>query len=93
MKSSWNLDPKEVHWYGGRSTTTIRNSSRKPRIADARSAEINLVHDPTGIEIKGSIPTGHYSKKDMTKLHKDLYQKLFSELEDKVAKFLKIAKR
>jgi hypothetical protein len=93
MNTSWNLNSKEVRWYDGWATTSLRINSRQSRKVDSRSAEINLVHEPTKIEVKGTVRAGHYSKKEMTQLHKTLYQKLFIELENKVAKFLKIPKR
>jgi hypothetical protein len=55
--------------------------------------EINLVHTPAKIEVKERIPAGHYAKKEMVQLRKSLYNQLFIELENKVATFLKVAKR
>ena len=93
MKEIWRLNPKEVHFYGGSSNASKRKNARQQRIIDVRTAEINLVHSPTKIEVKGTIPAGNYSKKEMVRLTEALRGALFLELENKVAKFLKIPKR
>ena len=52
-----------------------------------------MTHIPTGIEVTGEIPTGNYTKKQMRQLRQELEQKLFLELEAKVAKHLRIPGR
>ena len=91
MGRNWSLNPKEVYSYGGSSSISGRKNVKQSRKMDLRSAEINLVHEPTKIEVHGNIPHGHYTKKEMTLLNDSLYNKLFSELEIKVAKHLKIS--
>lgn len=51
------------------------------------------MHVPTGVEVRGQVPQGHYSKKEMRQLRQELYQKLFVELERKVAKHLRVPGR
>jgi hypothetical protein len=93
MDKPWHLNSREVHKSTGIGTLSIRKNARQPRQMDKRDATINLIHTPTKIEVNGSIPEGHYSKKEMIQLRKSLYKALFIELENKVAKFLKIPKR
>jgi len=93
MGTSWNLNSKDISLYGGSSTTSIRKNNRQDRSIDLKGAEINLVHKPTKLEVKGIIPKGNYSKKEMVQLKDSLYKSLFIELENKVAKHLKIPKR
>ncbi|MCD6011047.1 MAG: hypothetical protein K0Q79_909 [Flavipsychrobacter sp.] len=57
-----------------------------------RAYELRLVHIPTNIEVSEQI-IGTYDRKEWTKVRNMLYAKLFSELENKVAKALRISGR
>ena len=93
MKRTWNLDPKDVTWYGGSSSRSNRNNAREPRKIDERQLTMNLIHKPTAIEVSGTIPYGNYSRKEMSILKEDLYKALFLQLENNVAKALKVSGR
>lgn len=67
--------------------------ARKSRAEDTRSQVVRLLHHPTGIDVEGEIPAGHYSKSEMSKLRDDLTTRLWGELEGKVARHLRIAGR
>jgi len=92
MAVNWTLIKSEVYSYGGTSTSVHRKNARQQRNIDIRTLTLNLVHEPTKIEVQGQI-TGSFSRKEMTEIKNDLYNKLFKELENKVAKHLKIAER
>lgn len=89
MKEKWKLNPNDVNW-------TMNASSgggtfeRKTKIT---SRQLKLYHVPTKVAVEGEIPSGHYSKKEMKKLTEDLKKRLYIELEDKVAKQLRIPGR
>ena len=89
-KKKWSLDPAEVQMYGGSSNSSGRKKASQSRAMDTRSKDWNLIHVPTGLEVGGAIPSGNYSKKEMKKLEEALLEKLFLELEGKVAKKLRV---
>lgn len=45
-----------------------------------------MVHEPTKIEVKGEIPEGHYSRKKMRNLQNKLFNDLYTELTNRVAR-------
>lgn len=91
-KKPWALDPKDIGegWTGHSSTKVMGNFERKLKVT---SRTVNLTHVPTGIKVFGDIPDGHYSKKEMRGLTDKIREKLWAELEDKVARHLKIPGR
>jgi hypothetical protein len=92
-KNPWKMNPKEVATAAIGSMRSGRLTSRRtkqPSSMDEKSKDLTLTHLPTGITVAGSIPVGHYSKKEMRQKVDDLTAKLFSELEIKVAKHLRI---
>jgi hypothetical protein len=93
MKRNWHLDPKDVTWYGGSSTRSNRSNARESRKIDEREFTMNLVHKLTAIEVSGTIPLGNYSRNEMSSLKEKLYKELFIQLENKVAKEIKISGR
>jgi hypothetical protein len=52
-----------------------------------------MIHTPTKIQVEKEIPAGHYSKKEMKQLTEKLKEQLYKELEQKVAKHLRIPGR
>lgn len=52
---------------------------------------MTLSHQATGISISGEVPAGNYSKKEMQQRRARLYTELFTELERRVGKELRIA--
>lgn len=86
---SWAMDPNDVNWSmsGSSSGGTFE---RKTKIT---SRSLKLQHVPTKVYVEGEIPPGHYSKKEMQKLTEELKQNLYKELEQQVAKHLRIPGR
>ena len=91
-KDRWALDPKDIGegWSGHSSVKVFGNFERKLKVT---SRTVNLTHTPTGIKVYGEIPDGHYSRKEMRSLTEKLREKLWAELENKVARHLKIPGR
>jgi len=92
-KSGWQLDWADVSSGRTDHTSTTRKKLRYSRALDERSRKCTLTHEPTGIKAVGTIPTGHYSKKHIQKLCDELFAKLFTELEAKVARALRVPGR
>jgi hypothetical protein len=91
MKEKWKLDPQEVTWRGYSTSSGHRTHATKAsRSVGLSSTALTLVHMPTGLEIEGRIPEGHYSRRKLRELKELLYRDLFDKLEDKVAKHLRI---
>lgn len=93
---AWTLEPSEVSisWSSSlRSTRRRTGMARSSRAEDTRSAVVRLVHRPTGLEIDGEIPSGHYSRNDMQQQKEALVTRLCPELEAQVAKHLRIPGR
>jgi hypothetical protein len=88
-RNKWSLNQEEVQMYGGSSNIGGRKNPSQSRALDTTSLEWNLIHVPTGEKVYGEVPSGNYSKKEMKKLHEQLLEKLFKELEAKVAKKLR----
>jgi hypothetical protein len=67
-QKSWKITREEVDvgWFA--STSGGRTKARQSRSRDIRSRDLDIVHLPTGVSIKDSIPPGNYSKKEMQKL-------------------------
>lgn len=92
-RQDWKLDPAEVTWGFYSSATSTRRKRRLSRELDSRAMEVKLVHVPTGIEVTGEVPKGHYSKKAMQQRRHELFGDLFAELENRVARHLRIPGR
>jgi hypothetical protein len=92
MGANWKMNPEEVGvtYSGGSSCKRGRHGRMR---AVSRSCRCILIHVPTGLQVAGEIPSGGYSKKEMRKLQAEIYPKLFSELEAKVAKHLRVPGR
>ena len=88
---AWQLPKDEVAWSGfGFASTRRRKRSTASRAVDLRGWEMTLVHLPTGLSVSGEIPKGHYSKKQMQREREDLWARLWPELEDLVARHLRL---
>lgn len=83
---NFTLDPAEVISTGSGYRRSGRRKVRYSRANDLYSAEMRLQHTPTGTEVHGSIPPGHYPRKEQRLLHAKLYNDLFHELEQAVAR-------
>ena len=86
-KAKWSLNPKEVAsgWVGF-SSGKSGQFSRRLKIT---SCTVTLTHGPTGLQVQGEVPPGHYSKKEMQRLRDEQYVKLFLLLEATVRKHLR----
>ena len=92
-REPWKLNPGDVSISGSSSSASTRGRggmARKSRAEDTRSEVIRLLHRPTGIDVDGEIPAGHYSRVEMSKLRDDLTTRLWDELGRKVARHLRI---
>ena len=89
----WKLDPAEVTWGTGGHTSTKRRKLRLSRQLDERSLRVRMLHLPTGIEVIGEVSTGNYSRRDMHAARDALVEKLFAQLENKVARHFNISGR
>lgn len=85
----WTLNPNDVNWTGSGSSSG-GTFERKTKVT---SRSLKLYHVPTKVYVEGEIPAGHYSKKEMKKLVDKLKEQLYKELEQKVAKHLRIPGR
>lgn len=92
-RPTWSLDPAEVQ----SSSATLRASGRDrasaSRALDLSEATIILRHAPTGLEVSGAIAPGHYSRDRLRLLKDDLHRRLFTELEQRVARHLRVPGR
>ena len=87
-KRRWKLDPEEVSvGYDGLSIGREGVMSRKNKITGKK---IKMTHRPTKITLEEEIPPGHYSKKEMRGLSIEIEKRLFDELEERVARELRI---
>lgn len=93
-KPAWKLDSSEITWGWGATTIGKRRKvNRASRAIDERSEHFWLEHKPTGIRVQGEIPMGHRSRKQGQKLKQELYDRLYAELEDEIAKHLRVPGR
>jgi len=60
---------------------------------DTSSANVTLLHNPTGITVTGQVPPGNYSRKELRKAADRVIGSLWPTLEAKVAKELGIPGR
>lgn len=87
----WRLDPAEIEsgWFASSSGKKGQMARREKLTA----CTLFIIHRPTGIRLEGSIPEGHYSKKTMQLKRAALQEELLAQLEQAVAKALKIPGR
>ena len=91
--SRWKLDRAEVRTEGMSTTSGGRSRVRQSRALDTRSRSMALVHGPTGLRVEGAIAAGNYSRKDLQLQARLLEQRLFGELEQLVARSLRVPGR
>lgn len=94
VAKGWRLDPKEVGLgTAGLSSGKRKKATRASRVVEKRGMTVTLTHMPTGLEVSGEIPSGHYSRKQMQQEVATMYSRLFVELEKLVAKTFRIPGR
>jgi hypothetical protein len=92
IRPKWSLDPKHVgsRVIGSNGVST----SRRSRAAGGPSwARITLLHRPSGVTVEGEIPSGAFTRAQMRVKKEALEQRLFTELQAKVARHLRIPGR
>lgn len=92
-RARWVLDPAEVDESWNGSNRGRRGRAGQSRALDITAGTIALRHRPTGLEARGSIPPGHYSRVLMKQLKADLHCRLFADLKRLVAAHLRIPGR
>lgn len=88
--TTFTLDPAEVISTGSAIRRSGRKKARFSRANDLYSAELRLKHTPTGVEVAGSIPPGNYTRKEQRLLREKLYRDLYRDLEQAVARALRL---
>ena len=78
---------------GSRSSARGANRSRKSRQLDTSSANVTLLHKPTGITATGQVQPGNYSRQESKKAADPVIESLWPTFEAKVAKDLGIPGR
>ncbi len=91
--STFKLDPSEVTYSGSSAHSGHRKKTRYSRAIMLSGAELVLQHRPTGIEVRGALPAGHYSRKEMRQLRQRLYEELYAALEQAVARVLRLPRQ
>ena len=88
----WSLPRGQVTWSVSGSTSTNRKKlTSASRAVDTRSYSFTLMHEPSSIEVSGEIPAGNYSKQQMQQEKDKLFSTLWLQLENKVAKHLRLS--
>jgi hypothetical protein len=89
----WSLDPQDVTSSASKQTLGGRKRAAQSRVQDVTRYGLTLTHRPTGVEVAGEVPEGHYSKQRLRELKDQLHARLFAELEQRVARHLRIPGR
>jgi len=77
-----NLKDTSFGWWGS-SSGKSGSFARKQKITECQAT---LTHKPTGISVRGEIAPGHYSKKEMQTMRKNLQNELLEKLGIEVSK-------
>jgi hypothetical protein len=93
-RKEWTLDPADVVQTAMASSSGRRDkATTSGRKTSETGLVMELTHRPTGEKVSGGVPGGHYSKSEMLVLRQRLHSELFSELEKKVARHLRLPGR
>jgi hypothetical protein len=94
MKTPFVLTQADITWgWHGLRTGARKKLSRASAAVDTSSWRLFLKHLPTGIEVQGEVPPGHYSNKQMRDEKDRLWAKLQEQLRLAVAKHLRVPGR
>ena len=91
LNKKWSLEASEILVSG--SSSSSGKTGQLSRNLKTTSTSLVLEHHPTGIRVEGEVPAGNYSKNEMRTKKEELQSALFSQLEQLVAKKLKIKGR
>lgn len=90
----FKIDPSDVSKSStGFTAGRRRQASRAGRRVSETAATVTLSHKPTGVTVTGAVPTGHYSRQEMTQRRALLEQELLAKLLLEVAKHLRVSGR
>ena len=93
--ADWHLDPSEVHesrdWY--RHSTRSGKVARTSRAQGTQYGHMTLRHVATGIEVEGTVEAGQYTRKEMLRHMDELRSRLWAQLEQRVARHLRLPGR
>src|SRR5687767_3075393 len=67
-----------------------RSKARISRAASPSWLNLTLTHLPTGVQVTGRIPEGHYTRQSLAHLRDELQSSLLQELEPKAIRALKV---
>jgi hypothetical protein len=81
--------------YGSSGSTTGRRAkaTRSSRASSVTSRQVTLEHRPTGVVVEGSVPSGSYSRVALQRLVAELRAKLLADLDNAVARKLRLPGR
>lgn len=85
----WKLDEADVHVRGGGGYSKSHGHPAKTK----RSVDVSLIHIPTGVSISKSTPMESMSRPAAAKIREKIRKELMPELEELVAKHLRIPGR
>jgi len=89
--TKWKLDPKDVRrTMGDVRATTVTQSHQFNRQNQLRTYELKLVHQPTQVTVARLFGPAQHSKKKWNQILEDGYDDLWPELEEAVARHLRI---
>jgi len=92
-KMRFGLDRNDLDWGEVGSRAGGSASARVGRASATTGKSIYIQHLPTKIKVEGTVEKGYYSKSEMKHLRNQLFEKLLKELENKVAKKLRVPGR
>lgn len=79
----FSLDPNDIGYL--KMSPRARGKPGSP-ITDVRATNLTLTHRPTGLQVTGEVPAGHYTNAQMNAQQDLLHRKLMAELTALVAK-------
>lgn len=94
MHKPFTLNQDEISWaWQGFRSRARKKLPRASAAVDTSSWSLTLEHLPTGIEVRGEIPMGHYSNKQMKAEKEKLWEELQEQLRLVVANHLRLPGR
>lgn len=92
-KKKWSIDPDDVSMGWNGSASTVVHSKNWDRRNQIRSYEVTLRHIPTGVSITKRTAEKMLSRQEWKREMETFQAELMKDLEDKVAKHLRIPGR
>jgi len=85
-KQKIKLNGADFVWSGESSRESGRAKARQPRALDLSSYSFAVTHLPTKLSVKGELPKGHYSRRDIAEFR----ERLLAQLVEAVLKASKL---